>query len=396
MKRIFLIISVLIVTSSVYPQTVDDRRQELQKLIAVALSEDRIADVITAATELTTIEKSLGDPNVANYAMALTNLALWKQRLAGTDYYDSAAGFAGSSADVTLFREKARMRLEIRSHLEEAIALYRSKIDDPVQFSSVLFEYGNHKCRLPIGTDDLPKLSEPLRESLAIRDRIYPGDSDPVINVLFILSECEFNIGNFEEYHRAQTRLLPALEKRFGTESKRLLPVLVTLERFLILTDRASEANNLVKRISTIAGDVYGISPAEDIVMMRFLGKREKLRGQVVERASVSNRRISVPDPLTPAKVGGVFGQPGMSIIFYPNRTIEQTNPSVITRSRSPNLVVVEIVVDESGSVIEANANVPNAKTKKKVELKVKGWKFRPLIIDGVGRRMIGSVLVNS
>ncbi|HNQ14299.1 MAG TPA: hypothetical protein PKM58_01965 [Pyrinomonadaceae bacterium] len=83
-------------------------------------------------------------------------------------------------------------------------------------------------------------------------------------------------------------------------------------------------------------------------------------------------------------------------MITYPTRTIDRTDSSVIMRSRQANLVTVSIVVDESGSVIQANAQVANEKVKKRVERKVKAWKFRPLIIDGVGRRMIGEVLVNS
>ncbi|HNU08442.1 MAG TPA: hypothetical protein PKO33_11805, partial [Pyrinomonadaceae bacterium] len=205
-----------------------------------------------------------------------------------------------------------------------------------------------------------------------------------------------FNIGNFEDYYVMHSRLLAAMEKRFGTESKRLIPVLVMLERFLILTDRAPEANEVVKRISTITGNVYGTSAPEDIVMLRLIGKTEKRKTRVVQRTTFPDSRITVPDPLTPARVGGVVGRPGVSMIYYPTRTISQINGTTITTTSTARSVIVSIVVDESGSVIDANAQVTNEKVKKRVERKVKAWKFRPLIIDGVGRRMIGEVLVNS
>ncbi len=409
MNRILLIVLILISTSAVLSQTVDDRRQELQKQISSGLIENRMADVVKAGTELVEIEKGLGEANIANYALALTNLALWKERFTGTTSSDLSANVrwarnSVSGLDPKAFEDLIRLKSEIISHFEEVVGLYRSKLNDPIQLSSILLEYGDFRCRESNEYDDMQTVPALLREALEIRDRNNPADSEPVINALLRLSECEFNTGNFAEYYEANKRLLASIEKRFGPESKRLLRPLITFERFLILTDRTIEAGDVLKRVSTITGGTYTNSTPDDIVVLRMVGRIDVSVGNKSSTTVETRSGISVPNPANATRNDRstvTWDQRGnMSVVTIPGSRTTATNIPVqqgITtiRSRGFTQIPVSIVVDATGTVVEATANITNKSMKKAVERKVKDWKFRPLVIDGVGQKMLGTVVVD-
>lgn len=412
MIRIILFVFSLIATSTVFSQTasVEDRRQELQKQISAGLIENRIEDVVKAGTELAEIEKGLGDANLPNYAVALTNLALWKERLTGTASTDLTSNVrwsrnSGEGLAPDVLKDLRRLKSEIRSHFEEVVGLYRTKIDDPRQLSSVLLEYGDFRCRESTENDELPSVPKPLRESLTIRDRTNPPDSDPIINALVRLSECEFNTGNFAEYYEAHKRLAAIIEKRFGNESKRLLRPLLTFERFLILTDRTTEAGEVLNRISTITGGLYTNSKPDDIVMLRFVGRINLSFGRKTTPSSDYPNGIAVPNPTNATRNDTVIiskdanGRPTVSRIPGSTTTttripIDQGGTRRVTRWGVIHLPVA-ILVDASGAVVDANAQIGNKAIKKTIEKKVMEWKFRPLVIDGAGQKMRGTVFVD-
>ena len=118
----------------------------------------------------------------------------------------------------------------------------------------------------------------------------------------------------------------------------------------LVISGQKAEAESVARRISVIRG-VEETAPVVDITQLK----------RVDEAADI---------------LGGLIRKPG----------------------QKSKTVWVDIVVDEKGNVLDAKpepTNDINVDGKKVIELahrEVKSWKFRPLVLEGVRKKMYGRV----
>ncbi len=124
------------------------------------------------------------------------------------------------------------------------------------------------------------------------------------------------------------------IEKKFGTESKKLLKCLIPIARILTITERQAEVVELKKRIDKLSGRNEVLTPF--------------------------NLTIRSKDLLAQNYVGKVF--------------------------KKGKAVKVEILVDETGKIIEAIAKTD----KQKVETETLKMTVRPFIYNNEARKMRG------
>lgn len=105
--------------------------------------------------------------------------------------------------------------------------------------------------------------------------------------------------------------------------------------------------------------------------------------GAVRAQADTQQKR-----PLVIRKSGGALQSSAI-------KRVEPVYPPLAKAAGVSGLVLVELTVDEEGSVIAAKAISGHALLKDSAVLAAKGWKFKPTLLSGVPVKVIGTITFN-
>jgi hypothetical protein len=389
MRKIILIaICFLLLSSSASSQEIIKAElQTLNRQIPALIEQDNFDEVVAVAAKIVQIEKLGGEQNLENYAAALMNLALWKkQRLAKKPQIKLVTS---ATQSIKVFLEDAK---EIEDLFREILAIYQKSLNDPARLAAVQGELAKFIFTSYITPEKMVEAGDLFEQSLALRELYLGGDTDSTLSMMLQVSDFYFQTGDFEKFLPLYRKLTATTAKKFGENDKRLIPAWRLFAGFLITTDRRDEAVELLKKVSALTGRGEVVPAPSYYLMNRAAAKIDNVIGAPIVKYTDSSP-IVIPNPTDVRR-----NRPSAS----GNYDRPQTTAGSIVSGRlqlpisatSGKNIEVSVLIDESGSVIEAVPSVASEKVKKEIVKKVSKWKFKPFVSEGVATKQRGIVHV--
>jgi hypothetical protein len=387
MKKIILIAACCLLFSSniISQETAQAELQNLNRRLPTLIEQGNFDEVVATAEKIVKIEKQGGEKNLTNYASALMNLALWKkQRLARKPPVTLVQDFTTS---IKILLKEAE---EVEDLFRALLAIFQNNLNDPKRLAAVQSELAGFlfaSYDTPEKFDEAEKLYE---QSLALREELFGIDADSTLSTMLQLSDFYFQTGEFEKFLPLYQKLTAQTAKKYGENDKKLIPAWRLFSGFLITTDRRAEAIELLRKVSALTGKGEIVPAANYKLLNRAASKINNTIGTPIVNYTRSSPLV-MPNPTDvlrtrPSPTGTVTRPQTVSGSIVSGRLELPTSVS------SAYTIFVSVLIDENGSVIEANPAVPNEKVKNEVAKKVLKWKFKPFVDEGVGRKMRGVV----
>ena len=366
------------------------RQTELQSLnrqIPALLERGNFDEVVSVAEKIVKIEKQGGEQNLSNYAAALMNLALWKkQRLAKKPPIVIVRSFTES------FKVLLKETEEIEQLFREIMLLFENNLEDPKRLAAVQCELAGFIFASYLAPAKIAEAGRLFELSLILREKHLGDDADSTLSTMFQLSDFYFQTGDFEKFLPLYQKLIGATAKKYGENGKRLVPAWRLFSGFLITTDRRQEAAELLKKVSAVTGKEESLPEPSYKLFNRAASKINNIIGAPMVRYTTSSP-IVIPNPTDVVRnrpsAGGTYDRPQITSGQIINGALQ-----LPTSVSSGTNIVVNILIDEIGNVVEANPQIESEKVKKEIAKKVMKWKFKPFVDEGGGRRMRGVVSV--
>lgn len=371
-RALFSIFLILVFSGIAFSQVVaPDEVQLLQKQILPLLEKKKLDEVIPLAEKIVKIEKAGGEKNLANYTVAIHNLAQWKnQRIKGPR--------KGTIAPYDKYREEIK---ETEALFRELLVI-ANRTDDKLLLSMTQADLAYFLARHFGKWSEIEGL---LVQSLAYKDREGPSESESAITLIDNFSRMCWGMGELEKFIPLNRRLVKTIEKKYGDKSERLVAPLGYMASALFVTGEAEQAAAIEQRISQISpNQIFKSEPMREIVG-RAESEIDRSFGRAGARTSGDLSSIgSSVDSRVYSGVPGTVTGPGLPS----SREISYATAHAFS---------VDFVVDERGNVGSAAIDpevIVATKVKEMVIKRVLTWKFRPFVFEGRPGKMRGRVKV--
>jgi tetratricopeptide (TPR) repeat protein len=284
---------------------------------------------------------------------------------------------------VEAFASKLKKRAEgAEKNFRAALAIYQSRSQyDSLDAAAVKNELAwilSSQVAESTTENSRARIDEAERlyfEALGVREKLAGADSDLTLSSVLVFGDFYTHWVNFEKAMPLYERYVAAIEKNYGSSAKALVPGLRGLIQILVITMQDELARQMAKRITSITGRD---EPLPTIYPQ--LGLRSRTAG----KAKLPDFKNADRGELFPTKSGAR----GMSQTDDSLRGAGQMDVPVF-RFRQ---IVLEIVVDEEGNVMEVRNRDSNVKVDRALEEEARTWKFRPFVYKGVARKMRGAI----
>jgi tetratricopeptide (TPR) repeat protein len=354
-KTIFRIIFCLAFVLNVIAQ--ESESQKLTKNSLELYQQGKIVEAIELAEKAVSIDMTLPNKNWDDLASSVFNLALLQKE----HYWFLAKD--SNRQDITKEQvgkntgKQTKYFLSIPKNLRQVIDIYENKLKvQSLNLATAKIELGlfeNKNTDTPMFP--LEKETESLFDSgLQIREKLLGLSDDITISTFFAVADMYEKKGFFEKAIINYEKYIIAIEKKYGTTSQYLLPALRSLAFISFSTENQKESEGIVSRIESIT--------------------RKK------------ETRLTYYLDLTLRNTRDEFNK----LMIDPN--------TITTYLKKQKWLLVHVLLDEKGNVIDLNAENPLEKdmfgkdVKEKAEKEVRRWKFKPFVYQDIKRKVKGVV----
>ena len=351
--------------------------QRLNEKIVELYKKGDLESVIELAKKVSDAERSISGENSENYAAALTNLAAAEKEAAAAIRKSLGSRFrvpnSQTEKNVLTARREARREAadnyaaSAEKNFTSVLGIYGTlKRDESAESAAIQGQLAWLTYAFRRGTSVAESRAQIDRAellysaSLAKFERLNASSSDAALRIRLDFADFYYGFVNFERALPLYTSYVSLLSAKNGNDA-RLASALRKLKAIADITLQESEAKTLKERLAKFTDN-----KAEDTQFVSLVLRSRKI--EPVEDDDYVPQRLSD----SPADAG------------VNNDTPEDRQPS--------RAVIVEILVDEKGDVIEAKTIYPVGRNKK-VEAAALASKFRPFLHNGVARKMRGTIV---
>jgi tetratricopeptide (TPR) repeat protein len=370
MKRtvIILLLYIFFAPSSFSQIKQETESAKLTRQVFTLYQLGKFDEAIPLATKIVEIERNSQNKNLSDLATAMTNLARLK-----IEHYNSIikkpSTLVPDKVEVTgkdkayadrIYNLIVNYPKEIKSLLKNVIMIYKEDLQiEPPQLVSVKLELAQFLNRSDnewkLQLEEIKEAEELFYQALSLQEKMFGLEHDTTISTILMVANFNQKNADIEKSLPLYQKFIRLVEKKYGVNSKILLPALREYVSILVTTEQENEAVEVVKKISEISGQSEKTPSADYDLSLRNLEDK-------------------------------------VSMLMK--------DPNTITRHpKKQKGLYVNVLIDEKGNVLEAKTENTQEKDFKGKNLQEKAskdvftWKFRPLIYDGKARRMRGVVL---
>lgn len=225
-----------------------------------------------------------------------------------------------------------------------------------------------------------------LKESVAVA-----VDGETTMLTLFNLAQFEMAMGEFENAIPNFERCIAIVEKKYGRNDKNLQMPMESYLKVLVAAGKSDLAFEMVSRLVRITGNSMTMPKtlldlsrrSENAYTILNAPNVEQKARATREQAELENRRAMI----NVGAVNAALIDTGLATSTLGKEYFEDIGAGRIIR------VPVRVSVDEKGKVLKADALAGENDYKAKAEEVVRGWKFRPLILNGRSMNLNGYVV---
>lgn len=375
----------------------------------------KLDEAIPVAEKIVKLEREKKSPNQQNLLTSLENLSQLKSERFKQTLAELVSPDLKPDKVRNLLEKMRKDGTENEVIYREALALGENNPNIPKEqitgiknnFAWLLYKYFPNQANLPVGFDKLSKdqfdslnrsrfyerineAEKLYNEALKMSETAFGADND--ITLLSLYNFAEFNLakGNFEAAINQYKRFINVIEKKYGENSKDLVPPLESYVKILIATNQNDLVMDVISRIVRITGKSKQVPKSLLNISLRSDKSFETINSPLVEQRQRSNSdRVYMSRQgslITSGVTGESFGIASISGSTFGKSYYD--NPQAVKIIRIP----VRIVIDENGNPIETEAMTDDKEFKISAEKNVIQWKFRPFMIDGKPMKITGYV----
>lgn len=416
MKRLLLpALFCLLFVLSAFPQENAGKAQQLNQQMMTLFQQGNLDEAAMLAESIVKIQRDEQPSKPQNLVNSLENLAEIKLARFKREIAEMNSPDLNPKNSKTISEKLQSDATDSEHILREALGLAAKISDDPTpqliglknNLAWLLYNFFPPSPDPSVGFD---KQSRDKFDSLS-RARFYKrtGEAESLYNdalkralslsneesdislvSLFNLSEFEMAMGNFEAAIPHYEKCIDIIEKKYGKNSKNLLPPMESYAKVLVATDQDDRAFDIVSRIVRITGKSMSMPKALLNVSLRSDSAFTTSNAPTVEQKALANKERIELGSRSSILASGVNGEAAFARIMaastFGRSYYEDSNGIKLMR------VAVRVLIDETGKVIEAEALTNDKDTKSEAEKIVKGWKFDPVRDGGQSRKLKGYV----
>lgn len=258
------------------------------------------------------------------------------------------------------------------------------------------------------------KESEPLlRRALAVTEKRGAGETDFAADLQTQLGVMRVDDGKYKEAEPLLRRALEIREKLYGAEGAKVVPALINLVDLNFLRGQPSEAHTLLARALSILKQQ---PPVKDAVIAKKLheyqcllwgktaaGNEElgKLIGSVAWRLEEPELAAKFEREGKERKEGEARGEGGKRLVeggVLNGHAVSKPPPGyppAAKEQRVSGTVLVQVLVDESGRVIKAEAVCGHPLLAKEAVGAALKARFTPTLLSGMPVKVAGIITYN-
>lgn len=239
------------------------------------------------------------------------------------------------------------------------------------------------------------KAGQLYNRALPIYEAAAGPDAEKTVAVLNRLTLIAFNRRDYARAEKLSERVLEIAEKKYGpdnVETARALAGRAELYRIQGETKKAREAYARVL-------DIAEKSPPESLrqgitlSLVNYLGLLYAAGAEGAEAERAGKVLTVVRNALGPNGqpiLGGVLN--GKAVYRY-----NPEYPAMARINREQGAVIVQVLVDETGRVVEARSvgGSPDAALRQAAESAARRWRFTPTLLSGVPVKVSGTITFN-
>lgn len=369
MKKLFLIISLVTVASTVFGQSKpeDEQRKELLKRTVSQQAAGNLEGAIDSAEKLLELERKSSNQNSCLFRSALLNVArLRRDRM--IDLREKAGGKGPLLRERTEFSKTAAANAEeSEKYYREAISLPQSDASESEAVSEAMAElawlmhnyFPSNDSPTVAGSRSRIDQAESLyADALKLSEGSAGNDAEKTMLIVLSFGNFYQKFDNYEKSMALYERYVATVERTKGKTDADLPNALRPLAQILHATFQETESDAVIKRIESIT------RRKEDLPLGK-LGLHLRSKDSVafhLEASEAVRTKAKYAESSSTARLPRVVG------------------------------VVVRVTVDENGKVIEAVAETDDSALKRRAEKEIATWIVRPYTYGGIGRKLRGQL----
>lgn len=320
----------------------------------------KFGEAINIAEKIVEIQKKDRNQDWQNLAVALKNLVILQKQHDDILYNELRnSNLSEETANKIRFK-KSRYYNTIPTLFEEVIGIYTKKLKtENLSSAETEFEFASYLSKTQgiypgMGSIETEKTEKLYNHALLIRENFLGESDDLTLSTVQQLANFYQNDAEFEKSLPLYQRFIKEIEKKYGKNSQYLLASLRIYEKVM----RAIQADEQVELTNKQISDVTG--------------KTEALPEFDLDLTLRNKKDVSAKLSVSPNTITGYL--------------------------KKEKFLLVNILIDEKGKVIEAKAEETQDKdingkaVQQKADNDVKNWNFKPFFYNGIPKKMKGII----
>jgi TonB family protein len=232
-----------------------------------------------------------------------------------------------------------------------------------------------------------------FERALDIFAKAHGAESPKLCGILENLGWLKFARRDYGKAEDSMQRALAIQAKAFGDNSKEAAQALVSLGQMKQRLRQYAEAVTFYQRALDAREKVSGVDKIELADLAQKCSCALSLNKQRKESAEFAQRArdllSSVGDP------AGMVRRSGGVLAGSATHRVEPKYPIEARRAAISGLVTVEVMVDETGKVIQTRVLCGDELLAHSAEQAARQWRFTPTMLSGAAVKVVGSITFN-
>jgi TonB family protein len=257
----------------------------------------------------------------------------------------------------------------------------------------------NNLAQMYVAKENYDEALRIFQRLLPIYEKTLKPGSEEEIKTLEQIAVMFFYEHKFSEAEKAYQRALEVREMTAGKESTQTASVIYHLATFYQFSGKDDQAKSYYQRAIAIWEKANGIESSEYVASLERYScllrkdKRDSEADELDRRASELISRMT--DKALASSVNSELGVQGGVLNGKAISKVAPHYPEAARDLREQGVVVVRVLVDESGRVILACAISGSRGLLEASERAAYGWRFSPTLLSGVPVKVKGTITFN-
>lgn len=364
------IVSIVLCSGTVHAQSSDtaNLKKELTAKAAQQYQQGNLDEAIKSAEKVVKLEENSNPADSVSYANSLINLA----RIQRDVFLVLKTGLVNGKIEPG---KRAGARKKAFENAKQADDNFRRAVllneqngrGETTQTADVTGELAELVHDYIGSRQSIDESEKFFLKSLELNEKLRGKNDDKTLTIVLKTGNFYFEMDNYEKALPFYERYIQIGETTYGSQHPNLTDALRPMATILLTTFQEKEAADALKRIETITKKPEEM-PKTDLNF--HLRSKNSVAFNSKNAVEIREGRQSV-----------------MAMLRAQGRTLNRSNVGLLP---DINRVLVKVLIDADGKILEASAESGNEKLRSRAEKEILNWTVRPFIYNGAAHKMRG------